>query len=54
MTYIQDEIIQILSDLRDDLDLTIFAISHDIQFISKICDSLHIISEGKIIESRVS
>ena len=49
--YIQDEIIQILSDLRDDLDLTIFAISHDIQFISKICDSLHIISEGKIIES---
>ena len=49
--HIQDEIIQILSDLRDDLDLTIFAISHDIQFISKICDSLHIISEGKIIES---
>lgn len=49
--YIQNEIIQILSDLRDDLDLTIFAISHDIKFISKICDSLHIISEGKIIES---
>ena len=49
--YIQDEIVQILVNLRDELDLTVLAISHDIGFISKICDSVHIISEGKIIES---
>ena len=48
---IQDEIIDIINDLRNQLNLSILAISHDIHFIKSICDSVHVLKEGEILES---
>jgi len=46
----QVQILQLLKDLKKDLDLTNILISHDLSVVHDLCDKLHIMYLGKIVE----
>ena len=47
---VQVQILQLLKDLRRDLNMSYLFITHDIQAAAYICDELIIFNEGRIIE----
>lgn len=47
---IQSEIMQLLLDLQKELGMAIFLISHDLPLISKVCDRMLVMQNGKIVE----
>ncbi len=48
---IQAEILNLLNDLRRDLDLTFLLVSHNLGVISHMCDRLVVMQGGKILET---
>ena len=48
--YVQIEIIDIIKKLKIERNLTLLLISHDINFIKKICERVCILENGQIIE----
>ncbi|MEO1856050.1 MAG: ATP-binding cassette domain-containing protein [Rubritalea sp.] len=47
---IQSQILNLLLDLRGDLNLTMIFISHDLSVVRYIADNIAVMSEGKIVE----
>lgn len=47
---IQTQIIETLKQIRDETDLTIIVISHDLRTMYNLCDSIAIMKDGKIVE----
>jgi peptide/nickel transport system ATP-binding protein len=48
---IQAEILNLLADLRTELDLTFLLVSHDLAVIDHMCQSLAIMRAGQIVET---
>ena len=48
--YVQLEIINIIKKLKIERNLTLLVVSHDINFINKICERVCILENGQIIE----
>ena len=49
-TITQMEILNLLLKLRQELDLSIIFISHDLALVQKLCNKILIMYQGKIIE----
>lgn len=49
---VQAGIVNLLSDLRDDVGLSILFISHDLSIIRTLCDRVSVIYRGEIVEER--
>lgn len=47
---IQSQILNLLRDLRDELDLTMIFISHDLSVVRYIADRIAVMESGKIVE----
>jgi ABC-type oligopeptide transport system ATPase subunit len=47
---IQSQILNLLKDLRDELDLTMIFISHDLSVVRYIADRIAVMESGKIAE----
>jgi peptide/nickel transport system ATP-binding protein len=47
---IQKQILGLLRTLREDLELTILLISHDLGVVHELCDRIVVMSEGRIVE----
>lgn len=48
---VQAEILNLLSDLRDEHKLTYLMVSHDLPVISHMCDRLAVMKDGEIVET---
>lgn len=48
---LQAEILNLLGDLRDELDLALVFISHDLSVVAHISDHLHVMHLGKTVET---
>ena len=49
---VQAGIVNLLSDLRRDVGLSILFISHDLSIVRTLCDSVNVIYRGDIVEAR--
>lgn len=47
----QASILNLLSELRDDYDLSMLYISHDLSTVSYVCDSIKVMYLGRVVES---
>ena len=50
---IQAQILKLLKNLRDEMDLAVLFISHDLRVVYQICDRVLIMKDGRIIEQGV-
>ncbi len=48
---VREEILQLLSGLIESLNLTLVLISHDLSVISRLCEKVVVMRDGRIIES---
>ena len=49
---LQKQILDILSNLKNDLDMSMLLISHDIELIKRYCDQIIVMRNGAIIENQ--
>lgn len=47
---IQKDALKLIKSLKEQKNISIFLISHDIDFISSLCDYIYVIENGKIVE----
>ena len=50
-TVIQEEVIQIILRLRQEKQISILFISHDIELVLDICDSVYVMHKGKVVDN---
>ncbi|HWD62509.1 MAG TPA: ABC transporter ATP-binding protein [Humibacter sp.] len=48
---VQAEVLELLSQLRRDRDLTLVVVSHDLAVIAQVSDDVHVFRDGHIVES---
>ena len=48
---IQAQILQMISDLREELKTSVILITHDLAVVSEVCDSVAVMYAGEIVES---
>ena len=51
---LQKQILDMLSTLKSNLDMSMILISHDINLIKKYCDRIIVMKEGKLLESNTT
>jgi ABC-type oligopeptide transport system ATPase subunit len=47
---VQSQILNLLNDLKNNLNLTIIFVSHDLSVVKNISDEVMVLKEGKMIE----
>jgi len=47
---IQREVIKLLRDLHREVGLTLVVITHDLAMVSKLCDSILVLNQGRVVE----
>jgi peptide/nickel transport system permease protein len=50
-TTVQAQILDLLRTLRDDLGLSIIIVTHNFGVVAEICDEVHVLHKGRIVES---
>ena len=48
---IQSQVLNLLKDLKKDLDMTYLFISHDLQAVANLCDQVLFIYKGSLVEN---
>ncbi|MGE5234945.1 MAG: ABC transporter ATP-binding protein [Acidobacteriota bacterium] len=51
---VQGQVLNLLLDLRRELDLTLVLVAHDLRLVASVCGRIAVLAEGRIVESGVT